>query len=170
MKLIAIATLLVLWPVYSMAQDTEPPASPEPRVATILVGAGNHMGLGLQVDYYFHNERFSFFVAGGYSGSDPLSISFGAGARAFAGGKKHRALLQLSVSTLGWEGVIIDEDNVLWSRLYGPGLQIGYQYTGSGGFTFIVTGGLGYVLGAEDPRIDSTVGMMGLGAGYTWRR
>lgn len=55
------------------------------------------------------------------------------------------------------------------SRLYGPGVEAGYQFASLGGFTFMVGAGLGYASGL--PEGESEVGsMIELGFGYTWRR
>ena len=176
MKLITLATtLLVLWPVYSMAQDTEPPpSSPGQRTVTILGGIGSSMGgLGFQAERYFRHERFSVFGGLGYTPSYDIYPSYwavAAGARAYiTTGKKHRALLELSVSMLSWERWT-DGEVGLTRKQYGPGLQVGYQYMARGGFTFMGSIGLGYAFG-RDPRIsDSPITpMIALGAGYTWR-
>ena len=54
-------------------------------------------------------------------------------------------------------------------RLYGPGVEAGYQFASLGGFTAMVGAGLGYAPGMPDDQ--SAVGaMLELGLGYTWRR
>lgn len=55
-------------------------------------------------------------------------------------------------------------------RLYGPCLQAGYQFVSRGGFTAMVSLGLGYAPG-DIPAGESAVeSLIGLGLGYTWRR
>jgi hypothetical protein len=58
-------------------------------------------------------------------------------------------------------------------RLYGPGLQAGYQYTARRGFTFMAPAGAGYAIGKEPvaglKEVRSLDGLAGLGLGYTWR-
>lgn len=174
MKPIALATFLPLWPVLVVAQAAEQNASPEPRVATVLAGVGNSMGsLGFQVDYYFHHERFSLFAGTGYAPcdtEDASGIAFAAGARAFTGGRKHRALLEVSVSMLGFETLTEGGVVLLARKRYGPGLQVGYQYTRRGGLTFMGTVGLGYALGLDSRNPSSPMTFMAaLGLGYSWR-
>jgi hypothetical protein len=54
-------------------------------------------------------------------------------------------------------------------RLYGPGVQAGYQFVAGGGFTMMASLGLGYAPGVSRP-VDGWAGLLGLAAGYTWRR
>ena len=54
-------------------------------------------------------------------------------------------------------------------RFYGPCGQLGYQFASRGGFTFLLSLGVGYALGAEGYE-NRTQGLAGLGLGYTWRR
>jgi hypothetical protein len=173
-KPITLAAFLPLWPVLVVAQVAEQNVSPEPRVATVLAGVGNPMGvLGFQVDYYFHHERFSLFAGTGYAPCDTdeaSGIAFAAGARAFTGGRTHRALLEVSVSMLGYETLSQGGVVLLARKRYGPGIQAGYQYTGRGGLTFMGTVGLGYALGLDSRNPNSPMtGMLALGLGYTWR-
>ena len=70
-----------------------------------------------------------------------------------------------AIADMSYEIVDADEGE----RLYGPGLQAGYQFVSRGGFTVMVSLGLGYAPGV--PEGESEVGGMGgLGLGYTWRR
>jgi len=83
--------------------------------------------------------------------------------RGFAGGRRHRAFLELSYSLIAISCAVFGEDDV--DRHYGPGLSLGYRYTGSDGFTFTAAGGIG------DPSGDyGTEAIILLGLGYTWRR
>ena len=77
---------------------------------------------------------------------------------------RHRGFLALCVSQLFVEDGTDDP-----RRLYGPGLEAGYQFASLGGFTAMVGAGVGYAPGMPDGR--SEVGsMIELGLGYTWRR
>jgi hypothetical protein len=140
------------------------------RVATVTAGIGNAMGwLGLQGERYFAHERLSAFLGLGYTPSidqgDPSGPTDALGFRGFTTGVKHRGFLALCVSQLFVERGGAEDP----SRLYGPGLEAGYQFASRGGFTFMVGAGLGYAPGV--PEGDSKVGsMIELGFGYTWRR
>jgi hypothetical protein len=54
-------------------------------------------------------------------------------------------------------------------RLFGPGLQAGYQFASRGGFTIVASAGVGYAPGVRDGE-NAFGGLVGLGLGYTWRR
>lgn len=95
---------------------------------------------------------------------DPSGPTFALGGRAFTPGVKHRGFLALCVSQLFVEGGTDDPH-----RLYGPGIEAGYQFASRGGFTAMLGAGLGYAPGMPDGK--SEVGsMIELGLGYTWRR
>ena len=80
-------------------------------------------------------------------------------------GIKHRGFLALSLSQLATETGAVENPR----RFYGPGLEAGYQYVARGGFTFMVSLGLGWAPGvAEGEREVGEV--LALGLGYTWRR
>ncbi len=174
MKLIALATLLFVGPVHSLAQDTEPPSSPGPRNVTILVGLGESTGgIGFQAERYFRHERFSVFGGLGYHPSFdtgyPSGLAVAAGARAFiTTGKKHRAFLELSVLPIAMHRSYVPKEPE-GQIAYGPGFQVGYQYTARAGFTFMGSIGLAYPIGTQSEfthiRVTSTIGL-----GYTWRR
>jgi hypothetical protein len=123
------------------------------------------------VDYYVRGDRFSLFGGMGFIWSDNApGVAFATGARGFTGGKKHRAFLELSVSMLGIETCTKDEEVVQARKRYGPGVQVGYQYTATRGFTFMASGGVGYALGLDPNNEDSPwTPMLVLAAGYTWR-
>jgi hypothetical protein len=159
--------LLLLGSTPALAgQDTAAPR----RIATVTAGIGNTMGwLGLQGERYFAHERLSAFVGAGYTPSidpgDPSGPTFALGVRGFTTGVKHRGFLALSVSQLFVETGFAENP----SRLYGPGLEAGYQFASRGGFTVMAGLGLGYAPGV--PEGESGVGsMIELGFGYTWRR
>ena len=161
-----VVMLLLESPAALMGQE----ATVASRVATVTAGIGNAMGwLGLQGERYFAHERLSAFLGLGYTPSvdqgDPTGPTFALGLRGFTTGVKHRGFLALCVSQLFVESGGVEDP----SRLYGPGLEAGYQFASRGGFTFMVGAGLGYAPGM--PEGDSKVGsMIELGLGYTWRR
>src|SRR3954447_4611744 len=70
---------------------------------------------------------------------DPSGPTFALGGRAFTPGVKHRGFLALCVSQLFVEGGTDDPH-----RLYGPGIEAGYQFASRGGFTAMLGAGLGY--------------------------
>lgn len=144
-----------------------PAAAQERRpVAALTAGLGNTLGgLGAGVERYLARSRVSLSAGLGYwpTGSlcDRGTFSGAAAARGFIG-SRHRGFLELSYSLLAisctFTGDIID-------RHYGPGLSLGYRYTGSDGFTFTAAGGVGDVPGEF-----GTEPLILLGLGYTWHR
>lgn len=139
-------------------------------MATLTAGVGNAMGwFGVQAERYFAQERLSGFLGAGYTPSldqgDPSGLTFAAGIRGFTAGVKHRAFLALSVSQIFIESGFTANPR----RLYGPGLEVGYQFVSRGGFTLMASLGVGVAPGV--PEGESEVGgLLGLGLGYTWRR
>jgi hypothetical protein len=97
--------------------------------------------------------------------NDARGLTFAGGLRGFTGGDKHRAFLEGSLSQLFVESGPLGSSR----RLYGPGLQAGYQFVARGGFTIMASLGLGYAPGVSR-RVDRWAGLLGLAAGYTWRR
>jgi hypothetical protein len=162
--------LLAVLPSASLAQVDAPRMFPTERLISLTAGIGNSMGwFGAQGERYLADERLSVFVGLGYTPQldpgDPTGPTFAAGLRSFTSGIKHRAFLEGAVSQI----LVETEPLGNGSRLYGPGVQGGYQYVSLGGFTFMASLGLGYALAA--PRGVSPWGaQIGLGAGYTWRR
>ena len=145
------------------------PATSQERKPFIAVtgGLGNVLGgLGAGVEYYLAQSRVSGAVGLGYwpGGSSCSGGTFAGAAamRAFTGGRRHRVFLELSYSLLA-VSCPLDSDDI--DRYYGPGVSLGYRYTGSDGFTFTAGGGLGDVSGGF-----GTEGIVLLGLGYTWRR
>ena len=161
-----VVVLLLESPAALMGQE----ATEARRVATVTAGIGNAMGwLGLQGERYFTHERLSAFLGLGYTPSidqgDPSGPTFALGLRGFTTGVKHRGFLALSVSQIFVESGGAEDPG----RLYGPGVEAGYQFASRGGFTLMVGAGLGYAPGMPDD--ESAVGsMIELGLGYTWRR
>jgi hypothetical protein len=151
----------------AMADSTRAPL----RVATLTAGIGNAMGwFGLQGERYFSGDRLSAFLGVGYTPSvdpgDPSGVTFAAGFRGFTAGLKHRGLLEASVCQVLTVTSFVEESY----RLYGPCLQAGYQFASRGGFTSMVSLGLGYALGDVPEGESGAAGLIGLGLGYTWRR
>ena len=167
-KIAALALLLLVAgaPESLIGHDAPAPQ----RIATLTAGLGNTMGwLGLQGERYFAHERLSAFVGLGYTTSidpgDPSGATFALGFRGFTTGVKHRGFLALCVSQLFVESGFSEDRR----RLYGPGVEAGYQFASRGGFTFMAGLGLGYAPGMPDG--ENAVGsMIELGLGYTWRR
>lgn len=168
MPRIALLAVLLLLEVPRVLIGQEVPMPP--RIATVTAGLGNTMGwLGIQGERYFARERLSAFLGLGYTPAidqgDPSGATFALGVRGFTTGRKHRGFLALSVSQIFVESGFNEDPD----RLYGPGVEAGYQFASRGGFTFMVGAGLGYAPGI--PEGESEIGsMIELGLGYTWRR
>ena len=151
------------------AAQSPPPNPTAPAVATLTGGVGNALGwFGAQGERYFAHGRLSVFVGAGYTPAlddfDPSGLTVAAGLRGYTGGRKHRAFLEASACQVGTVSDPIDP-----KRFYGPCGQLGYQFASRGGFTFVVSAGVGYALGAGD-YAGRTQGLVGLALGYTWRR
>jgi hypothetical protein len=163
---VAVAVLLLLGGAPLRGQEVTAPA----RVVTVTAGVGNTMGwLGLQGERYFADDRLSAFLGLGYTPSidegDPSGATFALGVRGYTRRVKHRGFLALSLSQLFVESGVGEDGR----RLYGPGLEAGYQFASRGGFTVMLGAGVGYAPGVPDG--ESAVGsMIELGFGYTWRR
>ena len=162
--------LLVLSALHGQTSSDES----ERRQVTAVAGVGNDMGwLGVGAEFYFSGGRLSGFGGIGYTPEidpgDPTGPTFAAGVRAYTLGIKHRGFAELSFSQVA----ISTRPAFLGGgeRHYGPGIQIGYQYVRAGGFTFMVSGGVGYALGVDESVTSSSVQpLLNLGLGYTWRR
>jgi hypothetical protein len=164
--LIALLLVSLPLPVAGQAPDSAPSRQ---RVATLTAGTGNALGwFGVQGERYWR-DRYSGYIGLGYTPSlddYPSGPTFAAGVRGYTGGYRHRGFLELSFSQLVLFRGFGDDDG---SRLYGPGLQGGYQLATSGGFTAMVSAGIGYA--PTVPEGNDEVGWMGgLSVGYTWRR
>lgn len=149
------------------AQEVADRVIPGERLISLTAGVGNSMGwFGVQGERYLADERLSIFLGLGYTPSldqgDPTGPTFAAGLRAFTAGAKHRVFTEGSVSQLLVEA---GGDR----RLYGPGLQGGYQFVSRGGFTLVASLGVGYAL-AVPTGMDPWASQVGVGLGYTWRR
>ena len=165
---IPAALLLALAaPAPALAQAV-PGEIPEP-VVTVTAGLGNAMGwLGVQAERYLTHGRLSAFGGLGYTPSidafDPEGVTLAAGVRGYTAGLKHRGFAEASVCQVG---TVSDPERP--RRFYGPCGQLGYQFASRGGFTFLLSLGAGYAVGAQGYR-HRAQGLLGLGLGYTWRR
>lgn len=170
MRALLVVMVLVAGSDVAQAQSPQARPAPRPRSFTATAGFGNAMGwFGLQGEKYLTNERVSFFGGLGYTPQvdegDASGVTLAAGARGYTPGIKHRGFLELSISQLAIEQACFNDCR----RLYGPGVQAGYQFTTRGGFTLLLSFGAGYAPGVRHG--DAKVGgMAGLGFGYTWRR
>jgi hypothetical protein len=156
-----IAGVIALFLVLALPVSAQ---NSKPHVA-LTGGLGNVLGgLGAAVEYHLADSRISASGGLGYWPADCGDGTFsGAGAlRGFAGGRRHRAFIELSYSLLEISCPTFSDET---QRHYGPGLSLGYRYTGSGGFTITAAGGIGDV-----PGDFGTAAIILLGLGYTWRR
>lgn len=153
------------------AQTDQPDPSRVIRTTTLLFGGGNSLGwFGLQAERYFAGGRASFFGGLGYTFRIDQSwsgVSLAVGARVFTPGETHRLFLEASVSQLGVEVPPVGSPLVGDERVYGPGVQAGYQFVKKNGLTAMVSGGVGHTVGGP-PHLQGTVGLFGFGLGYTW--
>lgn len=140
----------------------------EPLV-TVTAGVGNAMGwLGAQAERYFSHGRLSAFAGLGYmprvDAFDPEGVTLAAGVRGYTAGLKHRGFAEASLCQVG---ILSDPEHP--SRFYGPCGQLGYQFASRGGFTALLSVGMGYAVGAM-AHLNRAQGLLGFGLGYTWRR
>jgi hypothetical protein len=157
----SLAAVALLFVLASSASSQER----RPSVA-LTGGLGNVLGgLGAGVEYYLAGSRVSVAGGLGYWPEESLcdrgTLS---GAGAFRGfvGERHRGFLEFSYSLLQISCTLFGDD---LNRHYGPGLSLGYRYTGSDGFTFTAGAGVGDV-----PDDFGTEAIVLLGLGYTWHR
>ena len=157
----AISLLLLVCVVPANAQTAT-----QERHGTATAGFGNAMGwFGVQGERYWLTSRLSVFAGIGYT-PDFRGHTYGSGAagafgvRGYTRGFVHRGFVELSVSQL-----FIDSSRTrgVYHR-YGPGVQWGYQFVSTGGFTFHLSLGAGRL----SQRHQELMG--GIGVGYTWRR
>lgn len=169
MNLRLCALLAIALPSGGGAQEPAPAAitAPAERRVTVTVGGGNAMGwFGAQAERYVAHERGSLFAGLGYTpdvdGDDSAGPAVAAGVRGYTTGQRHRAFVELSLSQISVSSG--------GGHYYGPGLQLGYQYTARHGFTLLASAGVGYALSQPASAVGSHVQALGgLGVGYTWR-
>lgn len=172
LRLGLFALVLLSAPSTSPAAQESPDSIHSPlRIATVAAGVGNSMGwFGAQGERYFATDRASAFLGLGYTfateDGDPTGLTFAAGLRGYTPGLKHRGFAEASVCQIFIERRFgLSEEN---SRLYGPCVQAGYQFASRGGFTAMISFGVGYAPGV--PEGESGFGALAnLGLGYTWR-
>jgi hypothetical protein len=162
--------VLVCVPALHAQGGESPPPEPLPRFFTLTAGIGNsHGGIGLQAEKYLANTRLSVFAAVGYTPEEEEGDYHGAGVaaglRGFTTGVKHRGFLELSVAQLFVQESCFDTCE---SR-YGPGLLAGWQLVTRGGFTLLLSLGVGVAFDPPPGR-DDVAPMGAIGLGYTWRR
>jgi len=170
MKLLTLAALVVFSPLDVFGQTFGAQGTPK---VTVVAGVGNAMGwLGAQAEGYLKSGRISVFGGVGYTPEyevgRPSGVTVAAGTRGFTSGRKHRAFFEVSVSQIVTESFTSGTATLPGSRVYGPGLQGGYQYVSSRGLTGLASIGVGFPVGAESGT--HAVFMAGFGLGYTWRR
>lgn len=164
------AVLVLLFHILPLSLAAQVLSTSLPRAVSVTAGVGNAMGwFGAQGEHYLADERVSVFVGLGYTPrferGESRGVTFAGGLRGFTAGEKHRAFLEGSVSQLVLETGLFGPGR----RLYGPGVQGGYQFVSRGGFTFMASVGVGYAPGVSQ-RAQGWAGLLGLAAGYTWRR
>jgi hypothetical protein len=140
----------------------------------MLAGVGNASGwFGGQVEGYVARGRVSGFVGLGYMpnllNDEGSGVAGAVGVRGFTGGDRHRGLLEISISALSsWTSSTWGSNEVQSGRNYGPGVAVGYQFIGNGGFTVMLTLGAG--LDGGEPDFGSSLKpTLGAGFGYIWR-
>lgn len=170
MRPILLAVVLLAGPSLALGQAADSAPTASTRSFTLVAGSGNAMGwLGLAGEKYVASDRMSVFGGLGYTlqvdEGDASGVTVAAGVRGYTAGTKHRGYLELSVSQLYVETHCFETCR----RLYGPGVQAGYQLLTKGGFTLVASLGVGYApTVSEGP--DNVTSILGLGLGYTWRR
>jgi len=174
-----------IWTLFALALSSpltaqeatgRPANEPTPRQFTLTAGVGNATGwLGVQGEGYFLGGRLSAFggmgvTKPGTTEAYPSGLTVAVGLRGFTSGTEHRGFLEVSVSQIAIAETVAIPGNytVDGERLYGPGLQVGYQFTDGGGFTFMASTGAGYGIGRHEYS-GSFHRMIGVGLGYTWR-
>lgn len=166
--LVAIVVALTLGSSGRVAGQDAPQAS-------FLVGFGNAFGwIGGQVAGYVAQGRISGFAGLGVMpnllNDEGDGVAGAVGIRAFTGGSRHRGMLEISLSALSttasstWGSEVVED-----SRSYGPGMAVGYQFIQDDGFTFMLSGGIGYDDEGADPDQSQLRPMVGIGVGYSVR-
>jgi hypothetical protein len=164
-----LTIILAAGPTLGAAQGGSGPDAPR---ATALLGIGNDFGwFGMNVAAHLA-PRLALFAGLGYTPAidhgDPEGITVAAGVRGFTPGPRHRGFLEIGVTQVAVETSVTPLAGVRGRRLYGPGAQAGYQFVSRGGFTGLLSAGLGYCL--SEPITGSRFQILfGLGAGYTFR-
>lgn len=168
------AALLLLGLAMPADDSAAADAPDQPLRASLVFGYGSSVGgLGGSGEVYFAGSRVSLFGGLGYvpssdGGRGASGPAFAVGARGFAGGRRHRGFLEGSFSPLmveiAPEGSGAQGDDIL----YGPSVSLGYQFVGSSGVTFVISGGVGWTVTGPD-YIQGRCFHSTVAVGYTWR-
>lgn len=165
--LVAIAAA----PLRAQSNPVQEPDVPQRRFTLTFTLENTLVGdtpgwLGAGAEVHLADGRLSAFGGLGYTPAvleraDPSGLSYAAGARAYTDGLHHRLFLEASFRQVG-----VGQGELL----HGPGLQAGYQYASDGGFTLLVSAGVGYEIDAEVSTLDEGFQpLMSVGLGHTWR-
>jgi len=145
-----------------------------PRVGMFVGYGGSAGGFGAGAEVYLAHSRVSLFAAMGFvprthDGRSASGEAAAGGLRVFAGGRRHRAFAEVSLAPAGRD--VAPQGSGLQGEhiTYGPGLSLGYHFVGSGGFTFMVSGGVAYGMTGPD-RLHHGHAVSTAALGYTWRR
>ncbi|HEY7187038.1 MAG TPA: hypothetical protein VH436_10845 [Vicinamibacterales bacterium] len=92
----------------------------------------------------------------GYSGP-----AFAGGLRVYTNGARQRVFLEVSDSAVA----VQKKCGANCHAFYGPGVQAGYQFAARRGFTAVGSAGYGYTPSGSMGGL-----LVGMGAGFTWRR
>ncbi len=165
--------VLLALPSASWAAPPDEHESAGTRSATLLAGVGHSLGwLGVQGEKHFHNDRLSVFagVGLGLQKERPASgVALAGGMRAYGAGTQGRRFVELSVSKIGDWSSPQGAPTESRAQVYGPGLQVGYQRISRGGFTLVLSLGVGYAVTSR-PINSHVQALVGIGLGFTWHR
>lgn len=166
-----LLALAVAAPIRAQSEAAADEA-PSPRRTALLFTLENTLvgdppgWFGGQVELPVAGERLSAFGGLGYTPElpergDPSGLSFAVGMRGYHSvAVPHRFYFEVSFRQVG---------TGLGELLHGPALQAGYRYTADEGFTLLVSGGVGYAIDEDRPRIgDDFEPLMSLALGYAW--
>ena len=142
-------------------QEAEPAGE---RRFTLAFGLGNSLGwVGGQAEHYLAGDRMSVLGGLGYTPAldpgDPSGVTLAGALRGYTPGQHHRGFLELSISQ-------VSTSPLTGKRLYGPGLQVGYQFVARSGFTALASWGAGLERRHGETNARE---ILNLGVGYTWR-
>jgi hypothetical protein len=157
-----------------LASSAPVTAQDAPQVS-ILAGFGNAFGwIGGQVEGYVAQGRVSGFAGLGFMpnllNDEGDGIAGAVGIRGFTRGRRHRGLLEISLSALSnTVSSTFGSDVVEKSRNYGPGVAVGYQFIGDTGLTILISGGVGLDDEGLDPEGSRLQPTVGIGVGYSVR-
>lgn len=133
------------------------------RHFSLAAGAGNAFaGWGGTAEAYVARGRVS--VVGGVGYVQRVDASDGrtsasAAIRGYSTGRRHRIFVEASYGPLTVGSPVTD-----LGVHYGPALAVGYSYTATSGFTFLISRGAGW-----SPSHSGLAATGNIGIGYTWR-